>query len=140
MKVRLTALKTFTTNRQTNASLLDRNQRPYTRVTIQTDQHQKQWLSGFAYQGSPILNWKVGDEVDIEVTQNGQYLNFRLPRQEGGNQNFVIAELKRLATLIASQSGKIDELHRMVSDLVVEPSEPDGGPGVEDTQPEDIPF
>lgn len=88
----------------------------------------------------------VGQEVDVVVEEkavekNGKsYVNRTIIEPKRGNGNgagteFIftgyITELKKL-------NSKIDELHKMVSDLVVEPSEPDrlsenGGPS-------DLPF
>lgn len=50
---------------------------PYTRVSILIDspEYAEKWLSGF---GNDITNsWKVGDKVDIQITEKGQYLNFK---------------------------------------------------------------
>lgn len=44
------------------------------KIAIQTSQHGEQWLSTFRVKGTE--NWKEGDEVTIEVEQNGEYLNF----------------------------------------------------------------
>ena len=133
MKVHITRIEAKPANRE-GVPYLDKNQRPYNRVGIQTQEHDKLWLSGFAYADSPMLAWRIGDEVEIEVEQKGQYTNFRLPRKENGNNNFVIAELKALRAIV-------EETHKMVSDLVVEPELPDGGPRVEDAQPEEsLPF
>lgn len=51
---------------------------PYFRIGLQTEQHGTKWLSGFS---KNKLDWAVGQEVDIEVTENGQYLNFSIPKK-----------------------------------------------------------
>lgn len=88
---------------------------------------------------------KVGQAMQVEIEQrpskkldmNGQpYINLVIvePKQyqpKGGD--IILAELKRIGE-------KVDEIHKMVSDLAVEPVPPDGGPEVGDAQPEDNPF
>jgi len=48
---------------------------PYNTTGIQTNTHGTEWLGGFENQINK--EWKAGDVVDIEVTQNGQYLNYK---------------------------------------------------------------
>ena len=55
--------------------LINRNGKPYSRCVIQTADKK---YSGF---GSQITRgWKEGEIVEVEVTQNGQYLNFSIPK------------------------------------------------------------
>lgn len=137
MKIKLTQVRFYATSKQ-GLPLLDRNQRPFQRVAIQTETHGKQWLSGFAYQGSPMLSWKVGDEVEIEVEQKGQYLNFRLPIQKLNTQE-IMKELSVMKHYLV-------QIHAMVSELApVEESPPSPKdfpqtPEVEDMQPDDLGF
>ncbi len=42
---------------------------------LKTDQHGDKWLSGFG--GPENEHWNVGDTVDIEVEQVGEYMNFK---------------------------------------------------------------
>lgn len=86
----------------------------------------------------------VGQEVDVNVEEkavekNGKtYVNRTIIEAKRGNgagsgagMEFIFTELKKL-------NGKIDEIHKMVSDLVVEPSEPDRLS--ENGVPTDLPF
>ena len=95
MKVKLTNIRVASQNKE-GQPYLDKNGRPYQRIGIQTEQHVKEWLGGLAYQGSPALNWKVGDEVEIEIVQNGKYLNFNLPRQQNQGIAPIMTELRNL--------------------------------------------
>lgn len=93
--------------------------RTYTRVSIKTEKHGDKWLSGFGNQDN--INWKAGDEVEIEVKTNGAYLNFETPKKTVSGRDIqelrnMIAELQdRVTTLEASKSGRIplpeSELH-----------------------------
>lgn len=47
---------------------------------IKTDQHGDAWLSGFA--GKENEAWAVGDTVEIDIQQKGEYLNFSVPKKE----------------------------------------------------------
>ena len=48
-----------------------------TQVRIWTDKHDDKMLSAFMVKGMEA--WKVGDQIEIEVEQKGEYLNFKLP-------------------------------------------------------------
>lgn len=106
---------------------LDRQQRPYSRVSIQTEQHGKRWLSGFAYQDSPFLGWRIGDEVEIEIEEKGQYLNFWLPKPASGG-----ALPLNFTTRFSAIEQKVNEIHQMLSSVSIEPAAPDGSPDVTD--------
>lgn len=45
------------------------------KIGIKTTTHGDKWLSSFQVRGTEA--WKEGDEVDIEIEEKGQYLNFR---------------------------------------------------------------
>ena len=77
MKTILTNVKTFTQDKDGNP-LKTRDGKPYTRLNIQTKSHGDRWISGFG--NSRNRNWAAGEEVDIEVKENGQYLNFEMPK------------------------------------------------------------
>lgn len=56
---------------------------PYKRVVIKVAEYEKP-LSGAVFTNdSPILTWKGGQMVEVEVKQNGEYLNFEIPRKDG---------------------------------------------------------
>ena len=79
MKLKITKIWFNNTNKD-GQPYLDKDSRPYTRVVIKTDQHGEKKLSGFAYSGDEMMRWREGQEVDIDVSQKGEYLNFRLPK------------------------------------------------------------
>lgn len=72
---------------------LDKSSRPFKMIKIVTQEGRTLW--GRAYQGSPVLAWKVGDthEVEVETSDNG-FLNFRLPKASPsyGNNGMQMAE------------------------------------------------
>ena len=59
--------------------LLTKDGRPYRKIAIQTDKHAG-YLSDFIFRDDDVkLTWKIGDEVEIIVWQNGEYKNFKVP-------------------------------------------------------------
>lgn len=79
MQVKLTKVARSTTKKDGSA-LLTKDGRPYTRLSIKTQQHGDKWLSGF--DNPQTKSWEEGQEVEIEVTENGEYLNFSVPKRE----------------------------------------------------------
>lgn len=79
MQVKLTKVSRTTSDKEGNA-LKTKDGRPYTRISIKTEQHADKYLSGF--ENADTKNWKEGDTVEIDVTENGQYLNFKVPKKE----------------------------------------------------------
>jgi uncharacterized protein YjdB len=105
--------------------------KPYTRCLIDATDGRK--MSGFANQTN--RNWRQGDTVEVEVEQNGQYWNFKMPEKkaEGVNQEqldriekMVTALYNRLATIPGTPVAQ--PTNRM-------PDYPE-----EEIRPEDIPF
>lgn len=60
--------------------LMSKLGKPYSRLSIKTLEHGDKWLSGF--KGKENEFWKEGDQVDIIVKQNGEYLNYDVPKVE----------------------------------------------------------
>ena len=56
--------------------------KPYTSLSIKTNQYGDKYLSGFG--NDENASWKVGDEVEIDVatktTDKGEFLNFTVPK------------------------------------------------------------
>lgn len=58
----------------------DKNGKPFKRVGIQTDKHGDQWLLNIAYNDyDPKLKLQEGQQTEIEVEQNGDFTNFKIP-------------------------------------------------------------
>ena len=73
-KIKLTKITHYEKDRD-NKPLLTRNNKPYVRCLIVDTQGRR--ISGF---GSAVTQaWQEGDEVSVEISQNGNYLNFKLP-------------------------------------------------------------
>lgn len=46
-------------------------------VGIQTKEHGDKWINGFEHESNKA--WKIGDKVNIEIVENGEYTNFKNP-------------------------------------------------------------
>lgn len=76
-KVILTSVARYTTNKE-GQPLMGKNGKPYSSIRIKTNVHGDKLLSGFGNKDNAL--WNVEDEVEIIVTENGQYLNFDTPK------------------------------------------------------------
>jgi len=48
--------------------------------SIKTKEHGDKWIGGF--EDDTNKNWKIGDKVEIEITENGEYTNFKIPKKK----------------------------------------------------------
>ena len=55
--------------------------KPYQKVRIGTEQHEERLIWGNDYTGE-TRNWQLGSEVELVITENQGYLNFRLPKRD----------------------------------------------------------
>ncbi len=76
MKFKLTKVFRTTEDKQGN-ELRTRDGRPYERLAVKVAEHGEKWVSGFGNKANAY--WKEGDEVDINIEQKGEYLNFSMP-------------------------------------------------------------
>lgn len=80
MLTKVTLTKVYRSDTDKNGNkLVSKNGKPYTKVGIKTAQHGEQWLNGFG--NFDNRGWNEGDQVLINIEQNGQYLNFSTPGQ-----------------------------------------------------------
>lgn len=77
-KFKITKITRYTTDKQ-GQKLKTKDGRDYTRVNIQTEQYGQKWISGFG--SNTNVNWKEGDEVELIIKVNGEYLNFSEPKK-----------------------------------------------------------
>ena len=86
----------YTTDKEGKPLVSAKTNKSYTRLVIETEEHDKP-LSGFENQETS--KWKVGDSVEIEVKENGQYLNFSVPKKEDKIDEKLEMILNRLVGL-----------------------------------------
>lgn len=72
---KVTLTKVFRSDKDKQGKpLMSKAGKPYSKCAIKTLEHGDKWLSGFG--GAWNQNWQEGDEVQIDVEQKGEYLNF----------------------------------------------------------------
>ena len=76
MKIKLTKVYRNTKDK-TGKPLVDRHGREYEKVSIKSIEYGDKWISGFGGQWN--LFWREGDTVNVDVTEDSGYLNFRKP-------------------------------------------------------------
>src|SRR3990167_11033752 len=77
-KFKINKITRYTKDKQ-GVQLKTKDGRDYTRVNLQVAQHGQKWISGFG--SNTNVNWKEGDEVELIVKENGEYLNFSEPKK-----------------------------------------------------------
>lgn len=66
------------------------------RIGIKCHEYGDKWLSGFIKPDDPRLVWKVGDQVEWEVKQNGEYLNLVDPPKATNNGQLILNSLEKI--------------------------------------------
>lgn len=135
MRTKLTKVFKADTDKQ-GKPWLDRKGAKKFRVAIKTSEHGDQWLSGFFYPTSPVLGWKEGDEVDIEVTTQGDYLNFALPKAKSAFETDIENEIKMLWTIVRDLQVKVEGIEEVKAVKVAKAM----GDLKNDLEAKDLPF
>lgn len=132
--MQITLTKVFrSTTKKDGTPLIGKNGRPYTKLALKCNEHGDKWLSGF--DGKETQGWREGDTVNVEIEQNGEYLNFSVPKsshivnQMGGED---MIKLNQKLDAIWTKLGVIQGLLQMEA-----PKAPEGTDYID---PEDIPF
>jgi hypothetical protein len=78
---KITLTKVFTTDKKKDGTpLISKAGKPYSSMSIKCVEHGEKWLSGF--KGKENEFWKEGDQVDVIIKPNGEYLNYEVPKAE----------------------------------------------------------
>lgn len=103
MKTKIVKIARYTTKKD-GSPLTTSEGKPYTSVRIQVPEYGDKWVSGFGNQAN--ASWEAGSEVEIEVEQKGEYLNFTMPKKEVRVEG--VGELKLSMT----------NLHRKIDSII----------------------
>ena len=68
--------------------------KPYTRCLLDATDGRK--MSGFA--NAENRNWRQGDSVQVEVEQNGEYWNFKMPEKKAGVNQEQLDRIEKMLT------------------------------------------
>lgn len=77
-------------------------------LSIKTKEYGDKWISGF--QNESNKDWAEGQQVQVEITQNGQYLNYKTIKGAKSSQvssTEVIYRLKRIEAMLSEVLGKV---------------------------------
>jgi hypothetical protein len=121
MKVKLLGIWHNQKDRNGNAYVSKKTGKPYEKCTIKDE---KGYIYGFG--SAATREWKIGDEVEIEVTQNGQWRNFRLPPKFVSRNEFD--ELKKKVNFLTDE---IEYLHNHINSRKAPDEAPDEAPNEE---------
>lgn len=104
MSEKITYVKRDDSDREGNA-LKTKDGRPYTRMTLKVESKGDRYISGFG--SASNKDWKVGDEVDIIITEAEKtdkegkpYLNFSQPKAATSNPDERIGKILTELTFI----------------------------------------
>lgn len=86
---------------------------PYSKVAVKAQEYGDRWISGFLSEGNS--KWKIGDVVEVEVEEKGDFLNYKIP--ESPLEKRVRQLESRLAEFNKELGGKFAKLK---GDLVLE--------------------
>ena len=127
---KVTLTRVFATDKNKDGTpLMSKLGKPYSKMSVKCVEHGDKWLSGF--KGRENENWKEGDQVDIIVKQNGEYLNYDVPKAEDKlamRVSAVEVDVMQLKNALASKGNT-------PAAPVASPSNPAG-----EDFPDDIPF
>ena len=109
-KVTLTAVYHQSANKE-GVPYVSKAGKPYERCSIKTAQHGEKYLSGFGSKTTRV--WQVGDEVEIEIEQKGEYLNFSVPKvEQGGFTDQDRERMRRIEGLLANINDHVMRLYK----------------------------
>lgn len=111
-KLKITGIKQYTKDKEGNA--LTGKFGPYVRVVLSTADYPTKDISVFA---KTTVDWQVGQEIELDVTENGQYLNGKIPKKEDLAVSGVQELEKRVKKLEETLTTKLAELK---ADLTLE--------------------
>lgn len=77
-KVTLTGIWRNTTDKQGNP-LKSAKGIPYTKLSFKCTEYGDKYIGGFGNKANE--GWKQGDTVEVIIKQNGEYLNFEMPKE-----------------------------------------------------------
>jgi len=99
--------KIFRNDKSKDGSLLvNKNGKAYTRLTVVSS-----GINYSAFGGTWNDSWKVGDTIDVKVTENGQYKNIEAPKPT----DEIVARLDELKTRMDRLEYEVKELDKRIS-------------------------
>lgn len=104
---KVTLTKIYTTDKDKAGNpLMSKTGKPYTRMSIKTEEYGDKYISGFKNKANE--SWKEGDTVEVIIEEKGEYLNFSMPKEED-KQAEIFAKLHYKVTSVELRLGIIEE-------------------------------
>ena len=89
---------------------VNKNGNAFERIAIQTDKNGDKWLGGFSNETNKA--WNVGDSVDIDITEDGRWLNFKEAKTNGGASG---ADFNRLLEDVFKIDERVIKLEKIIA-------------------------
>jgi len=121
--------------------------KPYTKCNVKATEYGDKYISGFG--NKTTQGWKVGDVVEVEIEQRGEYLNFSLPKAQVGMSEVDRETLMRIERLAYNTNVHVMRIYKhleipdpvpMAGNTNVPYPEHAQAPSFDEVTPEDIPF
>lgn len=103
--------------------------KPFVSVSIKTQEHGDKYLSGFASLDN--ADWEVGDTVEVQIEQKGEYLNFTTKEKKAAPSE------EKLDKILNNQTAMNIKLNLIAEHLMGKKKETEYP---ENDFPEDSPF
>lgn len=133
-KITLTRVLISDKDKEGNPLVAKATGKAYSRLSVKCVEHGDKWLSGF--KGKENEFWKEGDQVDVIVKQNGEFLNYDVPKAEDKLAMRVSAlEVEVLNLKNGLARGSSAQFTPAASVAPVAPSAPVSNPAGEDEPP-----
>ncbi len=97
-KVTLSRVSFIDKDKQGNPLKSSKSGKPYTRCLLDTTDGRT--MSGFA--NPTNRNWHQGDTVEVEVEQNGQYWNFKMPETKPAGASINQEQIDRIEKMVVA--------------------------------------
>lgn len=111
-KLKITGIKQYTKDKEGNQ--LTGKFGPYVRVVLSTQDYPTKDISVFS---KSEVDWKVGQEIELDVTENGQYLNGKIPKKE----DLAVAGIEELTKRVKKLEDTLGiKLAELKSDICLE--------------------
>ena len=90
----------------------DKNGKSYKSCGLESESLQHVYFYNIYQQNDPVLLWKKDDEVDVEISDNGQWHNFKPARQSVPKRAAGVSEsrIKDLEDFVMSIDTRVKEL------------------------------
>jgi len=108
MKIKIGKIYHNDRNRKTGEKYVNRNGKEYIRCTIVDEAGV--FYSGFGNQTTN--SWKIGDDVEVEVTKNGNFNNFEIKPNKITQKDIenLEARIEALEIMVEIVTKKVNEL------------------------------